>query len=122
MSKGHAKRFLQPLGHLGVQNSATVARIRGDTRSRPAVATKRKNKYRHTPWATPSSPCKRPCNLRMGRFFRDAIDRAALILGNDGLSITEVKQCAFVGGDQGGNTIFQVIVSVAEMARENEGK
>jgi len=46
--------------------------------------------------------------------FRDAIDRAALILGNDGFSITEVKQCAFVGGDQGGNTIFQVIVSVAE--------
>jgi hypothetical protein len=38
--------------------------------------------------------------------FRDAIDRAALILSADGFSITEVKQCVFVGGDQGGNTIF----------------
>ena len=46
--------------------------------------------------------------------FRDAIDKAALILGGDGWSITEVKQCAFVGGDQGGNTIFQVIVTARE--------
>jgi hypothetical protein len=35
-------------------------------------------------------------------------------LGVDGFSITEVKQCAFVGGDQAGNTIFQVILTVAE--------
>ncbi len=49
--------------------------------------------------------------------FRDAIDRAATILGADGWEITEVKQCAFVGGDQGGNAIFQVIVT----AREAEG-
>lgn len=47
--------------------------------------------------------------------FRDAIDRAALILGNDGFSITEVKQCAFVGGDQAGNTIFQVVVVASEI-------
>jgi hypothetical protein len=46
--------------------------------------------------------------------FRDALDRAALILGGDGFAITEVKQCAFVGGDQGGNAIFQVIVTTEE--------
>jgi hypothetical protein len=46
--------------------------------------------------------------------LRDALDRAALILGIDGFSITEVKQCAFVGGDQGGNAIFQVIVTASE--------
>ena len=46
--------------------------------------------------------------------FRDALDRAALILDTDGFTINEVKQCAFVGGDQGGNAIFQVIVSAAE--------
>jgi hypothetical protein len=33
--------------------------------------------------------------------FRDAIDKAAAILLADGWSITEVKQCALVGGDQG---------------------
>jgi len=46
--------------------------------------------------------------------FRDAIDRSAVILGADGWSITEVKQCAFVGGDQAGNMIFQVIVTATE--------
>ncbi|HJV14239.1 MAG TPA: hypothetical protein VJ625_10135, partial [Propionibacteriaceae bacterium] len=35
--------------------------------------------------------------------FRDAIDRAAFILGADRFNISEVKQCAFVVGDQGGN-------------------
>jgi hypothetical protein len=38
----------------------------------------------------------------------------ATIFGADGWSITEVGQCAFVGGDQGGNAVFQVIVMVAE--------
>jgi hypothetical protein len=46
--------------------------------------------------------------------FRDALDRAALILGADGWVITEVKQCAFAGGDQGGNAIFQVIVTASD--------
>jgi hypothetical protein len=46
--------------------------------------------------------------------FRDALDRAAIILGADGWSITEVKQCVFAGGDQAGNTIFQVIVIAEE--------
>src|SRR5215211_6397197 len=42
--------------------------------------------------------------------FREAVDRAATILGADGWKINEVKQCVFAGGDQGGNTIFQLIV------------
>jgi hypothetical protein len=46
--------------------------------------------------------------------FRAAIDRAALILGVDGWAITEVKQCVFAGADQGGNVIFQVIVTATE--------
>jgi hypothetical protein len=46
--------------------------------------------------------------------YRDAIDKAASILGADGWSITEVKQCAFVGGDQGGNVVFQVVVTTEE--------
>ena len=47
--------------------------------------------------------------------FRDAIDRRQrFFLLADGWSITEVKQCAFVGGDQGGNVIFQVVVTAAE--------
>jgi hypothetical protein len=64
--------------------------------------------------ATPSSRCRLLCSPRMAAQLRDALDRAALILGADGWTITEMKQCAFAGADQGGNTIFQVIVSVAE--------
>jgi hypothetical protein len=46
--------------------------------------------------------------------FRDAVGRAAIILGADGFKITEVKQCVFVGCDQGGNAIFQVIVAATD--------
>jgi hypothetical protein len=54
-------------------------------------------------------------NQRMS--FRDAIDKAALILGADGWSITEVKQCAFAGGDQAGNAVFQLVVGAAEIKK-----
>jgi hypothetical protein len=46
--------------------------------------------------------------------FRDALDRAAVMLGNDGFTIEEVKQCAFAGQGQQGEAIFQVIVRVSE--------
>jgi hypothetical protein len=47
--------------------------------------------------------------------FRDAIDRAATLLGADGFTIEEVKQCAFAGQDQNGTTaVFQVIVRVSD--------
>jgi hypothetical protein len=50
--------------------------------------------------------------------FRDALDRAALILGADRFAISEVKQCAFVGRDQGGNAVFQVVVAVSEQVTQ----
>jgi hypothetical protein len=43
-----------------------------------------------------------------------SIGGSGFFLLADGWSITEVKQCAFVGGDQGGNVIFQVVVTAAE--------
>jgi hypothetical protein len=47
--------------------------------------------------------------------FRDATDRAAVLLGTDGFTIEEVKQCAFAGQDQNGTTaVFQVIVRVSD--------
>jgi hypothetical protein len=46
--------------------------------------------------------------------FRDALDRAAVIMDADGFTIEEVKQCAFAGQDQNGAAIFQVIVRVSE--------
>jgi hypothetical protein len=36
------------------------------------------------------------------------------MLGNDGFTIEEVKQCAFAGQGQQGEAIFQVIVRVSE--------
>jgi hypothetical protein len=46
--------------------------------------------------------------------FREALDRAATILDQDGFTIEEVKQCAFAGQDQNGAVIFQVVVRVSE--------
>lgn len=47
--------------------------------------------------------------------FRDALDRAAVILDADGFTIEEVKQCAYAGQDQQGTTaVFQVIARVSE--------
>jgi hypothetical protein len=46
--------------------------------------------------------------------FRDALDRAALVLGTDGFTIEEVKHCAFAGQDQNGAAVFQVIVRVSD--------
>jgi hypothetical protein len=46
--------------------------------------------------------------------FRDAIDRAAVVLSADGWAIDEVKHCAFAGQDQGGNMLFQLIVRVSD--------
>jgi hypothetical protein len=46
--------------------------------------------------------------------FRDALDRAALVLGADGFTIEEVKHCAFAGQDQNGAAVFQVIVRVSD--------
>lgn len=46
--------------------------------------------------------------------FRDALDRAAVIMDADGFTIEEVKQCAFAGQDQNGAAVFQVIVRVSD--------
>ena len=46
--------------------------------------------------------------------FREALDRAATILDQDGFTIEEVKHCAFAGQDQNGAVIFQVVVRVSE--------
>jgi hypothetical protein len=46
--------------------------------------------------------------------FRDALDRAAVLLDADGFTIEEVKQCAFAGQDQTGAAVFQVIVRVSD--------
>jgi hypothetical protein len=46
--------------------------------------------------------------------FRDALDRAALMLDADGFTIEEVRQCAFAGQDQNGAAVFQVLVRVSE--------
>jgi hypothetical protein len=51
--------------------------------------------------------------------FRSALDRAAFILGTDGWLITEVKQGAFVGADQAGNAILQMIVTAAASGSAN---
>jgi hypothetical protein len=46
--------------------------------------------------------------------FRDALDRAAVIMDADGFTIEEVKHCAFAGQDQTGAAVFQVVVRVAD--------
>jgi hypothetical protein len=46
--------------------------------------------------------------------FREALDRAAVILDSDGFTIEEVKQCAFAGQDQNGAFIFQVVARVSD--------
>jgi hypothetical protein len=53
--------------------------------------------------------------------FRQALDRAAVVLGADDFQIEEVKHCGFAGVDPGGNTIFQVVVRVSEAAEEVDG-
>jgi hypothetical protein len=42
--------------------------------------------------------------------------RACRTVAADGFRIEAVKQCAFVGGDQAGNVMFQVVVRVSEAA------
>jgi hypothetical protein len=46
--------------------------------------------------------------------FRDALDKAAVLLDADGFTIEEIKQCAFAGVDQNGAAVFQVVVRVSE--------
>jgi hypothetical protein len=46
--------------------------------------------------------------------FRDALDRAAVMLDQDGFTIEQVKQCAFMGQDQSGAAVFQVVVRVSD--------
>ena len=46
--------------------------------------------------------------------FRDALDRAAVVLDQDGFTIEEVKHCAFAGQDQTGAAVFQVVVRVSD--------
>ena len=46
--------------------------------------------------------------------FRDAMDRTALMLDQDGLTIEEFKQCAFAGMGQQGEAIFQIVVRVSD--------
>jgi hypothetical protein len=43
--------------------------------------------------------------------FTDALDRAALILDNDGWAIESVSQCAMLGMDEQGYGFFQVVVT-----------
>jgi hypothetical protein len=49
--------------------------------------------------------------------FRDALDRAAVMLDQDGFTVEEIKHCAFAGIDQTGAAIFQVVVRVSETER-----
>lgn len=46
--------------------------------------------------------------------LRDALNRAAVMLDQDGFTIEQVKQCAFMGQDQSGAAVFQVIVRVSD--------
>jgi hypothetical protein len=46
--------------------------------------------------------------------FRDAMDRTALMLDQDGLTIEEFKQCAFAGMGQQGEAVFQIVVRVSD--------
>jgi hypothetical protein len=46
--------------------------------------------------------------------FRDAMDRTAVLLDQDGLTIEEFKQCAFAGMGQNGEAIFQIMVRVSD--------
>jgi len=46
--------------------------------------------------------------------FRDALDRAAVMLDEDGFTVEQVKQCAFAGIDQNGAAVFQVVVRVSD--------
>jgi hypothetical protein len=45
--------------------------------------------------------------------FRDALDKAAVLLDQDGFTIEEVKHVAFAGLDQNGVPVFQVVVRVS---------
>ena len=49
---------------------------------------------------------------------RDAIEQAAAVLGADGLHIDAVRTCGFVGPDQNGNAVFQVVAVVSEVDSE----
>jgi hypothetical protein len=47
--------------------------------------------------------------------YRAALDQAATVLGKDGFTITEAKNCQFMGAEaQQGKLIFQIVVSVTE--------
>ena len=46
--------------------------------------------------------------------FRDAMDRTATLLDQDGLTIEEFKQCAFAGTGQNDEAIFQILVRVSD--------
>jgi len=46
--------------------------------------------------------------------FRDAIDRAAVVLPADGWAVNEVKHCTFAGQDPGGNMLFQLVVVASD--------
>ena len=46
--------------------------------------------------------------------FRDALDKAAVLLDQDGFTIEEVKHVAFAGLDQNGVPVFQVVVRVSD--------
>ena len=47
--------------------------------------------------------------------FRDALDKAAILLDGDGFTIEEVKQCAFAGIDpQSGTAVFRVVVRASD--------
>jgi hypothetical protein len=46
--------------------------------------------------------------------FRDALDKAAVLLDRDGFTIEEVKHVAFAGLDQNGVPVFQVVVRVSD--------
>jgi hypothetical protein len=45
--------------------------------------------------------------------FRDALDRAATVLDDEGFTIEEVKHCAFMGSGEAG-AVFQVVVRVSD--------
>jgi|tagenome__1003787_1003787.scaffolds.fasta_scaffold20951568_2 hypothetical protein len=46
--------------------------------------------------------------------FRDALDKAAILLDQDGFTIEEVKHCGFAGMGQQGEAVFQIVVRVSD--------
>jgi hypothetical protein len=77
------------------------------------VARRQREKEQVPPYSVGSPEVAMPVGVEC-MSFRDALNKAATMLDADGFTIEEIKQCVFMGQDQTGAVVFQVVARVSE--------